>query len=165
MLFLDGCFGGVEANVHVQGELKKVLAGAVSAVGLLLWGAEIRYSGRHGTLVVYIDAEQGVTIADCEKASKQISAILDVEQPSMADYSLEVSSPGMFRPLFTPDQFARFVGESIKIRLKEATAVNRKNFAGTLLKVNETTILLKVDEEDVEFGYDEIAQAHLNPTI
>lgn len=152
--------------MHVQGELKGVLAGAVAAVGYELWGAELHRSGRHGTLVVFIDNKQGgVTIEDCEKASRQISAVLEVEQPAMSAYALEVSSPGLFRALYTVDQFKRFIGAPIKLRLKEANADNRKNFSGMLLEVSDNGILMKVENEEFNFELNEIAEAYLNPDI
>lgn len=151
--------------MEVHSELKNVLTGAVAAVGYQLWGAEMVNSGRTGILRVYIDAETGVNIDDCAKASRQISAVLEVEQPSLREYTLEVSSPGLFRPLFTVEQYQRFLNEPIKIRLKRADVLNRKNFSGILTKVNDASINLLVDNEEFSFEFEDISQAHLNPEI
>lgn len=151
--------------MEVHSELKNVLAGAVAAVGYQLWGAEMVNSGRTGILRVYIDTESGVNIDDCAKASRQISAVLEVEQPSLREYTLEVSSPGLFRPLFTKMQYQRYLNEPIKLRLKRADALNRRNFSGILTKVDDASISLLVDGEEFTFELEDISQAHVNPDI
>lgn len=157
------CFWSGQVEVHT--ELKNVLTGAIAAAGYQLWGAEMVQSGRSGILRVYIDTEKGVNIDDCEKASRQISAVLEVEQPSLENYTLEVSSPGLFRPLFTLAQYQRFLQEPIKLRLKRADALNRKNFSGILTKVDDLKITLLVDGEEFTFALEDVSQAHLNPKI
>ncbi len=88
-------------------ELETLLSPTVAAMGLRVWGVEYLGQGKHSVLRVYIDRDDGVTIDDCESVSKQVSELLDVEDALTASYTLEVSSPGMDRLLFKPEQYAR----------------------------------------------------------
>src|SRR5580765_465430 len=100
-------------------ELTNLVAPAIADMGLECLGVE--YSPSHGNSLVrvYIDAaDRAVTVDDCELVSRQVSALFDVNDPIVGRYTLEVSSPGLDRPLYTPQQFARFVGEDAKIELK-----------------------------------------------
>ena len=98
-------------------QLQDILTPVIEALGYECWGIEYISQGRHSVLRVYIDHENGILIEDCETVSRQLSAVMDVEDPISSEYTLEVSSPGMDRPLFTLEQFAAFVGEQVKIRL------------------------------------------------
>ena len=99
-------------------QLQALLAPVVEALGYECWGVEFLSQGRHSLLRVYIDHANGVLVGDCEKVSRQISGVLDVEDPISSEYTLEVSSPGMDRPLFTLEQFARHAGELVKSKLR-----------------------------------------------
>lgn len=99
-------------------QLQALLAPVVEALGYECWGVEFISQGRHSVLRVYIDRPEGILIDDCEAVSRQVSGILDVEDPISGEYTLEVSSPGMDRPLFTLEQFAKHAGEQVKIRLR-----------------------------------------------
>ena len=81
----------------------------VEALGLKLWGVEHIQNGRYSVLRIFIDNEDTVNLTDCERASRQISAVLDVEDPISGEYTLEVSSPGLERPLFKLDQFLSLI--------------------------------------------------------
>src|SRR5258708_33815970 len=102
-------------------ELTELLAPVVAGLGLECLGVE--YSPSHGNSLVrvYIDApERAVTVEDCEAVSRQVSATLDVHDPVQGRYTLEVSSPGLDRPLFTPQQFGRFIGQTAKVEVNLA---------------------------------------------
>ncbi|MBS5841860.1 MAG: transcription termination/antitermination protein NusA, partial [Pseudomonas sp.] len=99
-------------------QLQALLAPVVVALGYECWGIEFSAQGRHSMLRVYIDKEGGVLVDDCAIVSRQISGVLDVEDPIAVEYTLEVSSPGMERPLFTLEQFAKYAGEQVKIKLR-----------------------------------------------
>lgn len=99
-----------------------------------------------GTLRVYIEcAEREVDIDDCESASRELSAMLDVEDLVSGHYVLEVSSPGLDRPLFTIEQFARFVGSEVKLVLS-APRDGRRRFRGRIEGVEESDILMQLDD-------------------
>ncbi len=123
---------------------------------------ELDYSaGRgHGVLRLFIDRPAGVTIDDCTQVSREVSALLDVEDPIPGAYTLEVSSPGFDRVLRTQAHFGRFVGSRVFIELKEPRE-GRRRYTGTLLAVDETGIALEVDRERVRMGFEEIGKARL----
>jgi len=138
---------------------------------LLLPGAEalgyeivsVELSGGDTSIVrVYIDSESGVNVSDCAKASRQFSAILDVEDPISNRYTLEVSSPGMDRPLAKPVHFKEVVGQDVKIKM--TTLVNgRRRFSGELIEANDEFVVVEVDGEQSELPYDEMDRARLVP--
>ncbi len=144
--------------------LKEMLEPAVNAVGMQLWGIEFLAQGKHSVLRLYIDSENGVSIDNCEAVSHQVSGVLDVEDPIKGEYHLEVSSPGMDRPLFTFEQMARYVGEQVKVRLQ--LAVNgRRNFTGTLTEAKDNTLAFLVEGQPLTVSFNQIDKANLVPTF
>jgi len=120
-------------------KLHELLAPVVQALGYQCWGIEFLAQGRHSLLRVYIDQENGIAVEDCEAVSRQISAVLDVEDPISGEYNLEVSSPGMDRPLFNAAQFAAYVGSEVKIRLT-APLDGRRNLQGVITAANDEEV-------------------------
>jgi len=133
----------------------------IQSMGYELVGVEFQGSTQHGTLRVYIDHENGIGVEDCARISQQISAILDVEEPIPQAYDLEVSSPGLNRPLFKASDYERFSGCLAKIKM--AVPVDgRKNFKGLLQGVNQSkTVQIMVDSESYELRISDIAKANL----
>jgi ribosome maturation factor RimP len=123
---------------------------------------DLEYGAGHGrgSLRVFIDAAAGVGLEDCERVSREISALLDVEDPITSAYTLEVSSPGFDRVLRTPAHFGRFVGARVFVELKEPRA-GRRRYTGELLAVDEGGIALAVDKERVALTFAEIGKARL----
>ncbi|TNE78719.1 MAG: ribosome maturation factor RimP [Gammaproteobacteria bacterium] len=143
--------------------LKAMIAPVVEALGCELWGLEYLSSGRNALLRIYIDrAEDGVTVDDCEKVSRQVSSLMDVEDPISGEYTLEVSSPGLERPLYTLDQFQQYVGEEVAVRLRFPYEGRRK-FKGRLNGVEGEDILLIVDDHEYLFPVDSIEKANVVP--
>ena len=144
-------------------ELGKILAPLVTDLGLEYVGIEFSPSRGSSLLRVYIDApERPVTLEDCERTSREISALLDVNDPIEGRYTLEVSSPGLDRPLFTPAQFARFVGEQVRI----GTALpveGRRRFQGAILSVDDDQVHVDQDGKDIAIAHGNIAKAKLVP--
>ncbi len=121
-------------------------------------------SGRAASVVrLFIDRAEGIGLEDCATASREVSAVLDVEDPIPSAYTLEVSSPGFDRVLRTRAHFGRFVGERVHVELKEPRA-GRRRYTGTLLAVDEDGIALEVDQEQVAMAFKEIGKARLAPT-
>ncbi len=145
-----------------KSKLYGVIEPAVSALGFKLWGFELIAHGNSSTLRVYLDDEQGVSLEACAKVSRQVSAVLDVEDPIAGAYRLEVSSPGMDRPLFTEEQFARFVGETVKCRLRMAKN-GQRNYRGVIESVENEQIQLKVDDAVLAIKINEIDRANVVP--
>jgi ribosome maturation factor RimP len=144
-------------------ELNALLAPLLRDLGLELVGIEFS-PGRGGSLLrVYVDVEgRPVTIDDCERASREISALLDVNDPVAGRYTLEVSSPGLDRPLFTPEQFARFVGEAVKINVN-LPIEGRRRFHGTIRGIEGDRITIEQDGEPVTIVHANVAKARLAP--
>ena len=147
-----------------QGEVRigKAIAPAIEALGLELWGIEHLRHGRRATLRVFIDCMSGVTIDDCERVSRQISAILDVEDPIQGEYTLEVSSPGIDRPLFTLPQFERYLGAEANVRLR-VPIDGRRRFRGMIEKVMADKVALLVEGRTYEMLHADIERAELAP--
>ncbi|MDF1765622.1 MAG: ribosome maturation factor RimP [Gammaproteobacteria bacterium] len=145
-------------------QIAELIAPTVEALRLELWGIELQQQGKYSLLRIYIEnREDGVSIEDCEKVSRQVSALLDVEDPISGEYTLEVSSPGMDRPLFTAEQFSLYIGETVSVRLRTALQGRRK-FKGVIKSVVDTTIGLAVDTEDgelVELAMQNIDKANI----
>ena len=142
--------------------LQELIAPIVVSLGCELWGLEYLTQGRYTTLRIFIDAPHGVSLEDCEKVSRQISAVMDVEDPIQGEYTLEVSSPGMDRPLYTFDQFSRYVGETVSIRLRVARD-GRRRFKGEILKVENNEVLIVVESKEYAFAVDSIDKANIEP--
>ena len=143
--------------------LQEQLATLVQSMGCELVGCEAVPQGRQRVVLrVYIDKENGVTIDDCTTISRQASAMLDVADPFQNEYTFEVSSPGIDRPLFELAHFERYIGKQVKIRLY--TPVNqRRNYKGTLTKiVNDQIYLLPEDaEQEIVLPFSLIDRANL----
>ena len=141
--------------------IDQLLQPGAEALGLELVAVEM--SGGDISIVrIYIDSPNGITVEDCAKASRQFSAILDVEDPISSRYTLEVSSPGMDRPLAKPGHFKEVVGSNVKIRL--STLINgRRRFTGELVEANDDFVVVEVDGEQTELPYDEMDRARLVP--
>lgn len=132
----------------------------VQALGLELWGVELLQQGRYSLLRVYIEREEGVTIEDCEKVSRQVSALLDVEDPIAGEYTLEVSSPGVDRPLFSIEQYAQYVGSEVNLKLRRALEGRRK-FKGQIIKVSGDIVGLLVEGTEYDLEYSDIEKASI----
>lgn len=147
---------------QATGKLESLLDPAVSALGYELVGIEYLSQGRHSLLRVYIDSEAGITVDDCERASRQISGVLDVEDPISGQFTLEVSSPGLDRPLFTAEHYERFAGNLVQIRL-HAPIDGRRKFKGHLHGVRDGNVIVEVDGEEMALPLEGIEKAQLVP--
>ena len=159
-LFIERARGGRVSSKLEQ--LQALLAPVVEALGYECWGVEFISQGRHSLLRIYIDHADGVLVEDCEKVSRQVSGVLDVEDPITNEYTLEVSSPGMDRPLFTLEQFAKHAGELVKIKLRSPYE-GRRNFQGPLRGVEEQDVVVLVDDHEYLLPIDLIDKANIIP--
>ena len=137
-----------------------ILQPTIEALGFELWGLEHLQQGKHSILRVFIDCENTVNLKDCETVSRQISALLDVEDPISGEYTLEVSSPGLERPLFKTDQFAQFVGDKVKITMRSQVEGRRK-FTGLIECVSADEISLSVDGKTFKLDFGDIDKANI----
>ena len=150
----------------VQERLHLLIAPVVAALECELWGLEYLPQGRHATLRIYIEkhTEEGIGVSDCEKVSRQVSSVLDVEDPISSQYTLEVSSPGMDRPLFTLEQYQRSIGEKVSLKLSRKFE-ERKKFLGVISGVENDEIVLQVDDEEYLLPIELIDRANIIPTF
>ena len=139
------------------------IAGEVGASeGLEIVDVELKGGGASRFLRIYIDKPEGVTHTDCENVSHQVGAILDEEDviPG-AQYTLEVSSPGVERKLSKPGDFERFIGRKVKVSLKEPVE-NQKRWEGALFSFAAGVVTLRTTSgTDISFGLDQVSQANL----
>ncbi|MCA1770182.1 MAG: ribosome maturation factor RimP [Halomonas sp.] len=142
--------------------LHAMIEPVVTAMGFELWGIDFLSHGKHSRLVIYIDHENGISVDDCADISRQVSAIFDVEDPVRGEYRLEVSSPGMDRPLYTLDHFDRYRGHDVVLKLR-APFEGRRKFQGLLVGVEDDEVLLQAEGEEYCFPIDSIDQAQVVP--
>jgi ribosome maturation factor RimP len=143
-------------------ELRELIEPAVTALGYELVGVEFTH-GKTGVLRVYIDHPEGIGVDDCEKVSHQVSGILDVEDPIRGHYALEVSSPGLDRPLYRERDFERFAGSEVDLRLL-APLDGRRRFKGVLGGLRDGQVVVRMnDDEELVVALEEIDQARLVP--
>ncbi|MBT4161985.1 MAG: ribosome maturation factor RimP [Gammaproteobacteria bacterium] len=143
-------------------QLTDLIQPVVEGLGCELWGIERLSMGRHSMLKIYIDNEDGVDVEDCARVSRQVSSLLDVEDPVSGEYTLEVSSPGLDRRLFRLDQFEAYAGAEIRIKLKRPYEGKRK-FTGRLRGVEGDEVVLGQDGEEVLFPFEAIERANVVP--
>ena len=145
-------------------EIVRLLEPSISALGFELVAVELVGSGDDRILRVYIDHPDGITVDDCADVSRQVSAVLDVEDPIPGAYVLEVSSPGLDRPLVKAADFERFRGSLVKLRTREAV-LGRKNFTGMLSEASGDNVVVEVDGEPYEIEFANIEKARLVPDL
>jgi len=169
----------------VQNKLTALIGPIVESLGCDLWGLEYLTQGRQATLRVYIEKavsadgdaaesneagqeeskkDAGIGLHDCEKVSRQVSSVLDVEDPIASHYTLEVSSPGMDRPLFSLAHYQRSIGEKVAIKLGRKFE-DRKNFTGIITGVENDEVILQVEEEEYLLPIELIDKANIIPTF
>ncbi|MAW23287.1 MAG: ribosome maturation factor RimP [Cellvibrionales bacterium TMED47] len=144
--------------------LKQLLQPVVEAMDCELWGLELQMGGKAKLLRIFIDRDEevGVGVDDCERVSRQASAVLDVEDVIPGEYILEVSSPGMDRPLYELDHYARYLGEEISLRLRFPYE-GRRNYKGRLKAIEGDEIVVVVTDNEFLFPVEGIEKANLVP--
>ena len=139
-------------------ELRNLIEPAVTALGYELVGVEFS----RNLLRVYIDHEAGISADDCRKVSYQVSGVLDVEDPISGQYSLEISSPGLDRPLFQACDFERFAGQQVTLKLT-VPVEGRRKYKGLLVGLDEERVIVNAEGQEFRFLLDQIDQANLVP--
>jgi len=143
-------------------ELQELLEPSIERLGYELIDLEARLGGKSGVVRVFIDRPEGISLDDCEKVSRAVSALLDVEDPLPGQYNLEVSSPGLDRKLTKVAHFQRFAGETVKVEMRFPIE-GRKRFRGTLVSSNDENIVVEVDGESHTLPLATIDIARLAP--
>lgn len=145
-------------------QLEELIAPVVESMGYELWGCECRMGDNTAFVRVYIDHEAGITLDDCSQVSHQLSGFLDVEDPIKTAYTLEISSPGLDRPLLRAEHYERYSGEKVKIKLKWPVE-GRRNFSGALRGLEDDQVIVEVDKQLYYLPYDAIDKSRLTPEL
>ncbi|MBT0725877.1 ribosome maturation factor RimP [Rosenbergiella australiborealis] len=145
----------------LEQKLTELITAPVEALGYELVGIEF-VRARTSTLRIYIDSENGINVDDCADVSHQVSAVMDVEDPITVAYHLEVSSPGLDRPLFTAAHYERFTGQDVSVVLRIAVQ-NRRKWQGTIKSIEGEMVTLSVDGKDEVFALSNIQKANIIP--
>lgn len=148
---------------QLQEHIAKLVEPLLVREGFELVAVEIAGTGPRTLLRVFIDKEGGVSLDDCANVSEALDAMLDVEDPFESSYTLEVSSPGVDRPLFKPADYTRFAGKHARVKTFGPIegAGNRKVFDGTLLGLEGEAVRIDVDGTPYTVPLSVIAKAHL----
>ena len=141
-------------------DLSAMLKPVVERMGYIYWGLQFNNHGRHAVVRVYIDHPEGITLDDCSVVSNQLSGVLDVEDVLRQSYTLEVSSPGIERPLLNNEHYELYIGAKIKVK-SYIPLNNRKNFSGRLEAANKSAITLRIEDELIDIPYNAIKQGRL----
>ncbi|MDG1753062.1 MAG: ribosome maturation factor RimP [Thalassotalea sp.] len=141
-------------------KLTEMLRPAVEEVGVELLGIEFVSAGKHSILRLFIDHENGIDVDNCAEVSRQVGALLDVEDPISTEYNLEVSSPGLDRPLFSLTHYQAVVGETVNIRLS-LPLNGRRKFKGILNAVENDVLIVTVDNEEYELVFSNVDKGNL----
>ena len=149
--------------VQAPENLTNLIGRTVTGMGYELVGVEYQGRGGSGALLrVYIDSVDGITVNDCADVSHQLSGVLDVEDPIQGEYDLEVSSPGLDRPLFSREHYERFAGSRIKVKLR-IKLDGRRRFEGILMGVEDDAVLVEGEEGLFRLPLSRIEKARLIP--
>ena len=141
-------------------KLTDMLRPAVEETGKELLGVEFVSAGNNSVLRLFIDHENGINVDDCAEVSRQVGAILDVEDPISSEYNLEVSSPGVDKPLFEMAHFKTVIGEIVNVKLSMPLNGRRK-FKGTLVAIENDTLIVDVDGNEYELAFSNVDKANL----
>ncbi|MCX7065955.1 MAG: ribosome maturation factor RimP [Proteobacteria bacterium] len=143
-------------------QLELLLGPTVAAMGLGIWGIEYLGQGKRSVLRLYIDRAEGVTIEDCERVSKQVSELLDVDGVLTSSYTLEVSSPGMDRLLFKPEQYEESIGETVDVRLNYPFE-GRRRVVGTLTSLANDQFIVQMEDAEYLIPLSNVQRARIVP--
>ncbi|SHH72371.1 ribosome maturation factor RimP [Ferrimonas marina] len=146
----------------IEQRLTEMLNEPVEALGYELWGLQYIRAGNHSVLRLFIDHENGITVDDCAAVSRQVGAVLDVEDPINTEYNLEVSSPGMDRPLFTAAHYEKYLGREVTVVLNMPMEGQRK-WRGEIVAVEGETVTLRSNDQEQMVVLSNVQKAHLVP--
>lgn len=153
-----GCL--IEMNREIEEKVEKIMAPFMEEMGVELYGVKFLSTPAGRVLRLYIDRLGGVDLDTCEKVSMRVSPILDLEDPIPYSYYLEVSSPGIERPLFKKEHFYRYKGERISLKTLEPVE-GRRSFLGEIKEVNPDFFVINCDGKEYRIDYENVQKANL----
>jgi ribosome maturation factor RimP len=143
-------------------EIETLLTAVVEIEDCGIWGVEYLAQGRYSKLKLFIDRDEGVSVEHCERVSRRVSDVLDVEEVLTGTYTLEVSSPGLDRILFKPEQYESCVGEQIEVRLNYPVD-GTKRIVGVLVGVEDGEAIVRADEDEYLLPLENVQRARVVP--
>ncbi|QIZ75924.1 ribosome maturation factor RimP [Ferrimonas lipolytica] len=146
----------------IQQRLTEMLAEPVEMLGYELWGLQFISAGNHSILRLFIDHADGISVQACADVSRQVSAVLDVEDPISTEFNLEVSSPGMDRPLFTAEHYQKYLGSDVNVVLNMPMEGKRK-WRGEIIAVDGDNISLRCDGQEQTLILSNVQKSNLIP--
>jgi len=144
--------------------LDDLIGPAVGALGYELWGIERAVSGRRTLLRIYIDSPDGISVEDCARVSGSITGVLEVEDPIAGPYDLEISSPGLDRRIFTLEQFRRYTGHTVRVRLRSPMHGKRK-ISGIIKEIDSEAVVLMDTGAEYRLALRDMDHARLVPSF
>ncbi len=143
-------------------DLGALLRPTVESMGYEMLGVELQRRGKSTRVRVFIDSSRGIDLTDCERVSNQLSGVLDVEDPIAGNYTLEISSPGLDRPLFEPAHYRRFTGARVRVKLVRKQDGHR-NYTGRIKQVTDDSVILSMDNTEYSLAFENIRSARIVP--
>ena len=152
---------------EILDKVRQIAAPLAAQEGLELVDVELGGPGGRQTLRLFIDKPEGVSLEDCTSVSRAVSAALDVEDPIQGAYDLEVSSPGLDRPLRTPEHFQKFLGQRVRVKTfgPLPDCENRRSFPGILQAYENGTVVVEVDGKVFRIPHAQVSKANLDPVF
>lgn len=149
---------------ETEDKVKEIIDPVIRDMGITLDYLELSQMRKRFLLRVFVEKEGGVTLDDCERVSREIEAALDVEDPIPYSYTLEVSSPGLDRPLRNPEDFKRFTGEMARVTTSRPFE-NQTFFIGQIIEAgDDSVVLLLPKDKKVSIPHKDISRARLEVT-
>ncbi len=147
---------------RTEQHIGELLQTTVAMSGCAVWGVQVQSGRRRSRVRIFIDKPGGVSISDCERVSRDVGDVLDLEDVVECGYDLEVSSPGLDRVLFSTEQYANHVGETVEVRLSSPFA-GRKRIVGQLAGIEHGQALVRVEDQEYVLPIDHIERAKVVP--
>jgi ribosome maturation factor RimP len=142
-------------------KVREVVTPVVQGAGYELVDVEWKHEQGGWVIRLFIDKPDGISHEDCEQVSRQVSATLDVHDVVPHTYNLEVSSPGLDRPLRTSDHFRRFVGQKARVKLRDGLE-GRRNFSGVIVSAEDSAVTMEVDGKQYTLPLSDLEKANLD---
>ena len=148
----------------MKDEIEKIVVPVIERHDCFLWGLEILRGRKRPTLRIYIESDQGANIDDCENISKDLNYEIDLDSSFGDDYVLEVSTPGISRRFFKQSQLESYIGEELKVKLREPLE-GTKNIEGTLVDCNKEYFLIESLNLEYKLNFNDIDFCKLEPNF
>lgn len=142
-------------------EIEKIIEPIIQDMGYIFWGGEYHSNGKYTLLRIYIDNTNGITVDDCALVSNQVSMALDVEDLIKNQYTMEVSSPGIPRPLLKLSQYNQFINHDVQLKLIQSLN-GQKKWQGKIQSVQDGNIHILIGADTISIPFSMISKAFVS---